>query len=131
MKTSKKLLYIGTSVLITSLISAGLAAGMFAIFGISFPHAFFFWFAAQVLGFLAWERYGETQKILKSVEEYNKKPYKKYWIPLNCAHCGHKNEIEIDLTDTEFRCPNCLKFNGIHVNFMAAAITEPLSQIER
>jgi DNA-directed RNA polymerase subunit RPC12/RpoP len=66
----------------------------------------------------------------EEVKAYNQKPYKKYLIPLNCAHCGHKNEIEIDLTDTEFRCTNCLKYNGIHTNFMAAAITEPVSQVE-
>lgn len=129
MKTSKKILILVVSLGITSLLSAGLAMGLYSFFSVSFWSSFWFFFCSQILGSLAWDRYGETNKIIEAVNEYNKKPYKKYIIPLNCAHCGHKNEIELDLTDTEYRCTNCLKYNGIHVNFMSAAITEPISQI--
>jgi DNA-directed RNA polymerase subunit RPC12/RpoP len=130
MKTNKKLLFLAVSLGITSLISGGLSLGFSAFFSIPFWGSFWFFFCAQILGSLAWDRYMETNKIVSEVKAYNMKPYKKYFIPLNCAHCGHKNEIEIDLTDTEFRCSNCLKYNGIHVNFMTAAITEPVSQVE-
>jgi hypothetical protein len=130
MKTSKKILFLTISLGITSLISGGLALGINAFFSIPFWGSFWFFVCAQILGSLAWDRYMETERIVAEVKAYNQKPYKKYLIPLNCAHCGHKNEIEIDLTDTEFRCTNCLKYNGIHTNFMAAAITEPVSQVE-
>lgn len=130
MKTSKKILILAVSLGLTSLISGGLALGLSAFFSIYYWAGFWFFFCAQILGSLAWDRFGETNRILEEVKEYNKKPYRKYLIPLNCAHCGHKNEIELDLTDTEFRCTNCLKYNGIHTNFMTAAITEPVSQVE-
>jgi len=130
MKTSKKILFLAISLGITSLISGGLALGLNAFFSIYYWGSFWFFFCSQILGSLAWDRFGETNKILAEVKEYNKKPFRKYLIPLNCAHCGHKNEIELDLTDTEFRCTNCLKHNGIHTNFMTTAITEPVSQVE-
>lgn len=129
MKTSKTILLFATSILITSTISAGLAGGLYGFFNIAFWNSFWFFFCLQVLGSFLWDRYAETNQIVAAVKEYNNKPYRKYLIPLNCGHCGYKNEIEIDLTDNEFQCSNCLKNNGIHVNFMAAAITEPISSI--
>jgi len=130
MKTSKKLLFLAISLGITSLISGGLSLGLSTFFSVSFWGSFWFFFCVTILSSLAWDRYVETERIVAEVKAYNQKPYKKYLIPLNCAHCGHKNEVEIDLTDTEFRCNNCLKHNGIHVNFMTAAITDPTNQIE-
>lgn len=127
MKTSKKILIISTSLIITALLSAAVSSGFAYLLEWNFWPLFWLFFACQILGSLWFDRYYESKKLIKAVEDYANKPYKKYMIPLNCGHCGAKNEIEIDLTDTEFRCDNCKKFNGIHVNFMAAAITEPVS----
>jgi DNA-directed RNA polymerase subunit RPC12/RpoP len=130
MKTSKKILIIFTSILVTALISTGLSAGTSFILSWNFWPIFWLFFAAQILGSLIWDKYYESNQIIAAVKEYASRPYRKYMLAMNCAHCGHKNEIEIDLTDTEFRCSNCQKYNGIHVNFMAAAITEPTDKIE-
>jgi hypothetical protein len=125
MKTSKKILMILTSCAIVSAISAGLSFGL-SIFGISFWPAFWLIVTIQFLAPVIWDRLYDSRKLVEALNEYRAKPYRKYSIPLNCTHCNAKNEVEIDLTDTEFRCENCKKFNGIHVNFMTAAITEPL-----
>jgi hypothetical protein len=125
MKPSKKILMVTTSVAITSAISAALAYGL-SIFGFSFWPVFWLIVVIQFLAPILWSRLYETRKLMEALEVYKAKPYRKYSIPLNCTHCNAKNEIEIDLTDTEFKCENCKKFNGIHVNFMTAAITEPI-----
>ena len=125
MKTSKKILMILTSCAIVSAISAGLSFGL-SIFGISFWPAFWLIVTIQFLAPLLWSRLYETRLLTTALEEYKAKPYRKYSIPLNCTYCNAKNEIEIDLTDTEFKCENCKKINGIHVNVMTAAITEPV-----
>ena len=128
MKTSKKILLVAVSLIVTSLISAGIALGCSVFFGLAFWHVFWFGNAAQVGGTLLWDKFYESRKIIEAVQAYANVPYKKYLLELNCGHCGHKNEVEVDLVETEFRCTNCQKFNGIHVTFMAAAITEPISE---
>jgi len=125
MKFSKKILMISTSLAIVFGSSAALAYGL-SIFEISFWPAFWLIAIIQFLAPVLWSRLYETRKLLEVLDEYKAKPYRKYSIPLNCTYCNAKNEIEIDLTDTEFKCENCKKFNGIHVNFMTAAITEPI-----
>ena len=125
MKTSKKILLIITSLGITSGLSAALAGGI-SMLGYSFWLSYWFLCAFQIICPIIWNRYYETRNIINLIKEYNAKPYKKYEIPLDCANCGSKNNIEIDLTETEFRCTNCQKFNGIHVSFMTAVITEPI-----
>lgn len=129
MKTSKKLLIITVSILLTAFISACLSSGFSFFLAWNFWPIFWFFFGMQILVSLWYDKYYESEKLIKAVQEYANKPYKKYMIPLNCAHCGVKNEIQIDLTDTEFRCDNCKKYNGIHVNFMTAAITEPVNEV--
>jgi hypothetical protein len=126
MKISKKILLIITSFSIISVFSGAIAYGLNAIYNIPFWAVFWIANSLQIAWSIYRDQYLEGRKITNAITEYSKKPYKKYYIPLNCAHCGHKNEIEIDLTDTEFRCENCKKFNGIHTNFMTAAITEPI-----
>jgi phage FluMu protein Com len=128
MKTSKKILIITVSLLITTFISASIAGGLCFLWNWSFWPVFWMLSGTQILGSLWYDKYYESSKLLKSVEEYTNKPYKKYIVPLNCAHCGNVVEVETDLNYTEFKCENCKKYNGLHVNFMAAAITEPINQ---
>lgn len=129
MKTSKKILMLVTSLGITVAISIAIT-GILSIFW-----AFSFWAivaclsGVQLAATITWDNMYESRRIVKAVQEYNSKPYRRYMIELNCAHCGSKNEVDVDLNETEFRCINCRKFNGIHVNFIAAAITEPVSAI--
>lgn len=127
MKTNKKILIIFSSLFLTACLSAGISFGTSFLLGWSFWPLFWLFFSSQILISFCYDRFYESKKLLDAVKEYTNKPYKKYIIPINCGHCGTKNELEIDLTDTEFRCPNCKKYNGIHINFMAAAITEPVS----
>lgn len=127
MKTSKKILIIFSSLFLTACLSAGLSFGTAFLLDWSFWPLFWLFFSCQILISFCYDRFYESKKLLDAVKEYTSKPYKKYIIPINCGHCGSKNELEIDLTDTEFKCSNCKKYNGIHINFMAAAITEPVS----
>lgn len=133
MKTSKKLLIVAISLFFTSIISACLALGAITFFGASFWYAFWFFNALQIGGSVAWDKFYESRNTVRILEEHAKefanKPFRKYLIPLQCSHCSHTNEIEIDLNDTEFRCEGCKKYNGVHVNFTTAAITEPINQI--
>lgn len=131
MKTNKKILMLVVSLLISALISAGISGGLLTFFNINFWLSFWFFITLQIGGSIWLSNFYESNKIIAAVREYASKPYKKYMLPLNCAHCGHKNEIEIDLSDTEYRCENCKRYNGIHVNFMSAAITEPIDQIQQ
>lgn len=126
MKKSKKILIIFVFLLISSVLSGIFALGLNLLFNFSFWGAFLVASACQISWSIFRSEYLEGKKLLELAKEYSSKPYRKYIIPLNCAHCGSKNEIEIDLTDTEFRCDNCKKYNGIHTNFMTAAITEPI-----
>lgn len=126
MKKSKKILILITFLLITGILSSGFAFGAYLLFGLSFWGTFLVSSTLQISWSIFRSEYLEGKKLFELAKEYASKPYRKYVIPLNCAHCGSKNEIEIDLTDTEFRCENCKKYNGIHTNFMTAAITEPI-----
>lgn len=127
MKTSKKILYICLSLAITSAISGGLSLGVELFLALSFWKSFFFFSTAQLIIPFLWSKYYETANLLAYAKEYASKPFKEYRIGLNCAHCGHSNKVEVNLVDTEFKCTNCGKDNGIHVEFMTAAITEPMS----
>lgn len=126
MKTSKKILYVLYSLALTCVISAGISLGCTMLFSLPFWYTFWFFNSIQIGGYMLWDKYYETRNVIQSVREYASKPYKKYILGLNCSHCGISNELEIDLTDTEFRCENCKKYNGIHINFTTAAITEPI-----
>jgi hypothetical protein len=125
MRTRKKILLIISSLGITALFSAAIAYGL-TIWDIPFGPVFILACIAQIGGSLLYDKFYESNRLFSVLEEYRAKPYKDYVIDLNCAHCGHKNEVTIDLTETEFRCENCNKFNGIHVNFLTAAVTEPI-----
>lgn len=126
MKKSKKILILFVFLLISSILSGCFAFGLKLLFDFSFWGTFLVASASQISWSIFRSEYLEGKKLLELAKEYSSKPYRKYIIPLNCAHCGSNNEIEIDLTDTEFRCDNCKKYNGIHTNFMTAAITEPI-----
>lgn len=126
MRTSKKILIYTVSLLVTLFISLGLAFGIEVFTGWSYKPLTFFFFCLQLAISFYITNFYESRNVVEAVREYSKKPYRKYLLPINCGHCGFSNKIEIDLTDTEFQCTNCLKHNGIHVNFMAAAITEPV-----
>lgn len=127
MKTTKKILYICISLLAISAVSGGLSMGMEVFFELPFWKCFSFFTVLQLLIPFSWDYFYESKRIIKAVQDYANLPYKKYMIGLNCAHCGQTNKIEMDLSDTEFKCEVCKKDNGIYVEFMAAAITEPVS----
>lgn len=116
--------------MITTILSAGIAFGLNLLFNFSIWGSMLVAMTLQISWSLFRSEYLEGKQFLQLAKEYASKPYRKYIIPLNCAHCGSNNEIEIDLTDTEFRCDNCKKYNGIHTNFMTAAITEPINNPE-
>jgi hypothetical protein len=126
MKTSKKILFIILSILLVGLISTGLAFGIELFFAFSFWKSFVFVSVLQLLVPILWDRYYVSKQLIAIANDYNSKPFRKYIIPLNCSHCGFKNDIDIDLNETEFKCTNCKKDNGIHLAFQTAAITEPM-----
>jgi len=130
MKLSKAILIVLTSLAITAAISTCLSLGCLTLFGTSFWYMFLAFFASQIGGYWYFIQYKESETIQKNVLEYNNKPFKRYIVPLKCSHCSHVNEIATDLQQSEFQCTNCLKYNGVHVNFMCAAITEPISMNE-
>lgn len=77
--------------------------------------------------------YKEQNSLIKSVSKfeefikrYEELKYKKYRIPLTCQACGRENTVELDLTNTEFKCKYCERNNAIYVNFSTAITTEPL-----
>lgn len=133
MKTSKKILLLFVSLTIVCAISTIIAYSLFFLFNISFWGIFGLSTAVQIGWSIFRFQYIEEKErkaTLALMTEYLSKPFRRYIIEMNCAHCGHKNEIEVDLNNTEFKCENCKKYNGLHVNFMAAAITEPLVNTE-
>lgn len=68
----------------------------------------------------------DTKIIKKSLERYDNLQYKKYLIPLTCQGCGRENNVELDLTNTEFKCKFCEVENAIYINFATATKTNPL-----
>jgi phage FluMu protein Com len=128
MKTSKKILYALLSFLIIGIISGGLSIGFELFFGFAFWKTFFFISVVQFVGPMLWNKYYESAQLINLAKEYAAKPFKRYMINLNCAHCGQINTVEMDLAETEFKCTNCKKDNGIHIEFMTAAITVPVSE---
>jgi hypothetical protein len=127
MKTSKKVLYVLLSLIIIGIISGGLSVGIELFLGFSFWKSFFFLSVVQFVGPMLWTKYFESAQLIELAKEYTNKPFKRYMINLNCAHCGQVNSIDMDLAETEFKCTNCKKDNGIHIEFMTAAITVPVS----
>lgn len=127
MKTSKKILYILTSLFAVALISAGISIGFEMFFNFSFWKSFFFVSVVQILTPILWNKYYESKELVDAAKEYASKPFRRYIIGLNCAHCGKLNKVDVDLSETEFKCSHCKKDNGVHVEFMTAAITEPIS----
>lgn len=124
MKPSKKILILGFSLSAISAISFAFAWGLSVLFGINFWAIFCLVTAIQISGGWLYEKFYQEVALFKALKEYTAKPYKKYEIPLNCQVCGKENIVEIDLTDTEFKCENCNRKNGIYVTFASAAITE-------
>ena len=96
MKKSKKILIILVFLLISSVLSGIFALGLNLLFNFSFWGAFLVASACQISWSIFRSEYLEGKKLLELAKEYSSKPYRKYIIPLNCAHCGSKNEIEID-----------------------------------
>ena len=129
MKTSKKILMLVTSIGITAITSAAATVILSIFWTVPFWSTVACLSVVQIAATVAWDNLYESRRVVKAVEEYNSKPYRRYMIELNCAHCGIKNEVDVDLNETEFRCNNCRKFNGIHVNFITAAVTEPVSAV--
>lgn len=128
MKTSKKILYAIISFIIIGIISGGLSIGLELFLGFAFWKSFFFVSVIQLVAPMLWNKYYESAQLIELAREYTSKPFKRYMINLNCAHCGHINSIDMDLAETEFKCVNCKKDNGIHIEFMTAAITVPVSE---
>ncbi len=122
MKTNKKILLILTSLGIILGISSGLS--LFGLFGMTFGQGVAAYSALQIVAHGLYTRYGEYSALKQIADEWKAKPYKEYEIKLDCQHCGKGQYINVDLTNTEFECPNCKKKNGLHVNFSTTAIMD-------
>lgn len=81
--------------------------------------------------FTYWFDKHKQEKIIKdALAKYEGLEYKKYLIPLTCQECGKENNVELDLTKTEFKCRFCERKNAIYINFSTASLTEPLMDLK-
>jgi DNA-directed RNA polymerase subunit RPC12/RpoP len=94
------------------------------MFAINFWGTFLLTATIQFIFPHLYEKYAIYQNVRAAVDEYNKKPYKKYNIPLTCQYCGREEGVDIDLEDTTYKCGNCSRTNAIYVTFTTAAISE-------
>jgi hypothetical protein len=76
------------------------------------------------------DKHKHTKLIKDALTKYESLDYKKYRIPLTCQECGRENNVELDLTNTEFTCKFCERKNAIYINFSTASITEPLMDLK-
>lgn len=126
----------------------GVSASLFYLFGIPWIPSFLGLFSIQIMANLIWDwilhKRIEVKKVNEIIneyvsaleteqkqyedakEEYQSLDYKKYIVPLMCRGCGKENNVEMDLSNTEFRCKYCSKSNAIYINFTVASITDPV-----
>lgn len=123
MKISKRILILSTFLLICGIISAGISLGLMQFFNYDFWYSFVFFTILQIIAPFIRDFIVDTLIIKRAADEYRAKPYKKYNIPLNCSYCGKSTNVDIELTDTTYKCNLCDRKNALYVNFMVAAIT--------
>lgn len=121
MRTSKKLLLIGIALGLV-LFVAGTVAWAASAIGLSYWPIFSGMVTLQIIGKMLFDRFVEFNYIKKSMDEYNKKPYKEYQVPLICQICGKTDNVAMDLSETEYRCTGCHRKNAIYVTFATAAL---------
>lgn len=86
-----------------------------------------YWYTYHKQFNLVTESLAEQQATIdESLAHYNALEYKKYKIPLTCQGCGRNNDVELDLTNTEFVCSFCELDNAIYINFTTATKTDPV-----
>lgn len=123
MKNYKKLLIIVTAALITCSISAALSLGIEEFLSFKFWPTFWFITVLQLIFPSIKDCCVDVFILKKAADEYRKKEYKKYNFPLRCSYCNADNAVDIDLTDTTFRCEKCKRKNAIYLNFTVASLT--------
>ena len=122
MNINKKLLLLGKSLFFMSLWSALFSFGLHLMFDINFWGSFIIATILQIIAPLAYNKYVVVNSLKSSLEEYNKKPYKQYRIPLTCQSCGSNEDIDVDLNNTTYKCSNCHRTNAIYVSFTTAVV---------
>jgi|TARA_R110000803_G_scaffold51753_2_gene106786 hypothetical protein len=118
-------LLIALSLLILPSFLVGL--GLFLLFDIS-------WWGITAIGVgLQWfytywhKHHKEYNRIEESLVKYDALEFKQYLVPLTCQGCAMENDVELDLTETEFVCVGCGVKNSIWINFTTATTTEPIT----
>lgn len=122
MTTNKKILAIVISILGIAAISTVAAFSFFYLAGLHFWGVFGFATLVQILAPWAAERYTFSQEVQNTVKEYANKPFRKYEIPLTCQYCGHSEPVDIDLTNTTYKCSTCERKNAVYVYFQTAVM---------
>ena len=123
MTNNKKLLLIFRSLLIIGSISTGISFLLNWIFPV-LP----FWGLLILITILQFplntflDRYSAYRESIGLLREYAAKPFRKYNIALNCSYCGKETPVDVELTDTTFKCGNCQRTNALYITFMPAAM---------
>jgi DNA-directed RNA polymerase subunit RPC12/RpoP len=73
-----------------------------------------------------YEKIENSLILKKTLDEYNKKPYRNYEVELECQHCTKVSPINMTLDDSEYSCKHCGNRNLIHTHFSVFAISETL-----
>lgn len=48
--------------------------------------------------------------------------------PIKCSFCGESNDVGISfIQDNQFVCKKCKGANAVHIQFLSARVTEPMS----
>ena len=124
MKTSKKILIICLSIAIILGLSFMISSGItiifpnISLFVATLGVASIIWLCNYFFTF-----YRDTVVIKRQLEKISNLPYKQYTIDTTCQHCGHKEPHNIDLSNLEYKCGSCKKYNAIYVTFTTAAMS--------
>jgi len=127
MRLSKKILLIIVSIALIFGMSWLIAFGGFHLLNMHFWGVFSLTTALQLILPRIYDAFVEKYFIVKTITEYNSKPYKQYPINTACQHCGNIATLNLDLDDSEYVCGNCHKHNAVHVTFMTAALQTPIN----
>lgn len=124
MRLSKKILLIVVSILSVSGISFLGALGLNYIFGWNLLGLFLLGIALIIFSSFLYNEIVEKLAIVPLLKEYAAKPFKVYSIMSPCQYCSSQQEVELDLSDTEYVCDNCKRKNAVHVVFNTIAVGE-------
>jgi hypothetical protein len=128
MTNYKKFLLLLQSILTMGVISSGVGLAIWWMFAINFWGVFLLTSIVQLIFPRLYDKFLYSKAIKDGLDEYNAKPYKKYQITLACQSCGHRENIDVDLNDTVYKCDHCHRMNGIYVTFTTAVISDTINQ---